>query len=85
MYFTKNGETTTITPSEVKVTDVTGAGDSFAAGMMYGVINGYSIHDACQFGLVASSITLQTEETVNPNLTEKLLKQLFDEKIEQTE
>jgi pseudouridine kinase len=59
---------------KVKVRDVTGAGDAFAAGVAA------SLHQApqdlplaCRRGLALSALTLQTEATVHPELSPELL------------
>ncbi|WP_455661791.1 carbohydrate kinase [Pradoshia sp.] len=50
------------------VVDVTGAGDSLASGIMLGAIEGYSILEACQYGMACASMTIQSTETVSPAL-----------------
>ncbi|WP_462406149.1 carbohydrate kinase [Gracilibacillus sp. Marseille-QA3620] len=50
------------------VVDVTGAGDSLAAGIMLGAIEGHSILESCQYGMSSASITIQSKETVSPSL-----------------
>lgn len=53
-------------PEKVKVTDVTGAGDSLVAGVLYGLLLGKSFPEACQIGMSCAAYTLQTNETVAP-------------------
>lgn len=55
-------------PYPTNVVDVTGAGDAFASGLLYGVVNGESFPKACRLGLAASALTLQTELSVSPLL-----------------
>ncbi|WP_409176784.1 carbohydrate kinase [Brevibacillus fortis] len=55
-------------PYPTKVVDVTGAGDAFASGLLYGIVNGESFQRACRLGLAASALTLQTEQSVSPLL-----------------
>jgi pseudouridine kinase len=59
------------------VVDVTGAGDAFAAGVCWSLVQGDSIGDsigdgdlilACRRGLQLSALTLATGETVHPDL-----------------
>ncbi|MBQ9032912.1 MAG: carbohydrate kinase family protein [Parasporobacterium sp.] len=46
----------------VKLVDSTGAGDSFFAGVSAGLISGFSLSEACQFGsLIAASVITSTE------------------------
>lgn len=80
MYLTKSGETGKMHPEKINVKDVTGAGDSFAAGLLYGIVNGYAIHEACEIGMIVSSITLQSDQTVSPNLTESLIKEAYEKR-----
>lgn len=68
------------------VVDVTGAGDSYAAGIIYGYLQGKSPVDSIHLGMTNSYYTIQVADTVRTNLSvEGLLKeskQLFEkEKI----
>lgn len=69
-----------IPPTRIK--DSTGAGDAFAAGVIYGISKGQRLLEACKYGMVLSIITLEREETVAPDLTPELLeekkKEIFD-------
>ena len=42
-----------------KVVDSTGAGDSFDAGVIYGVLNGWSLEEAASLGMVLAYLTVQ--------------------------
>jgi pseudouridine kinase len=64
-------------PLPVDVVDVTGAGDSFAAGFLFGVAAGEPISRACRLGLAAASLTLQTEHSVSPLLRAERLYELI--------
>lgn len=55
------------------VVDVTGAGDSYSSGIIYGFLNGYSALDSIQFGMTNAYYTIQTEETVRMDLNEETL------------
>ena len=57
-----------------RVVDVTGAGDSFSSAVIYGWLNGYSIDDCIELGMVNSTKTIETDFTVRQDLTEKQLK-----------
>ncbi len=39
--------------------DSTGAGDSFDAGVIYGILNGWSLEDAARLGMVLAYLTVQ--------------------------
>ncbi|SEW22466.1 ribokinase [Thermococcus thioreducens] len=42
-----------------RVVDSTGAGDSFDAGVIYGVLNGWSLEEAARLGMVLAYLTVQ--------------------------
>ncbi|MGC1582996.1 MAG: carbohydrate kinase family protein [Candidatus Acidiferrales bacterium] len=50
-----------------KVVDVTGAGDAFVAGYAYAMISGER-YEPVLWGLAAASLTLETEDSISPNL-----------------
>lgn len=77
IYFTKSGEAGVLLPPPIKVDDVTGAGDSLVAGIMYGHLKGLNTEDACKIGISCSTLTLQSHETVNPNLNHARLQETF--------
>ncbi|WP_442598060.1 carbohydrate kinase family protein [Neobacillus sp. D3-1R] len=77
IYFTKNGEASVILPPEIQVDDVTGAGDSLVAGILYGYLKGVNTEDACKIGMSCSIITLQSYETVNPELSKQKLQETY--------
>jgi len=56
-----------------EIVDVTGAGDAFSAGMLYGLHKGLTETEAVHYGLAAASLNLKTHESVHPNLSLKLL------------
>ena len=77
MYMKASGETGTISPPKISVADVTGAGDSLVSGFIYAYLNGYSLEEACKIGISCSALTLQSDETVNPDLTEAKLLEAY--------
>lgn len=66
-------------PYPTEVVDVTGAGDAFASGLLYGVVNGEPFAKACRLGLAASALTLQTEQSVSPLLKPDQLEQAVEQ------
>lgn len=56
-----------------EVADSTGAGDAFTGAMIFGLLNGVPVDEAMRLGVTAASLTLQTTETVVPNLSQELL------------
>lgn len=77
IYFTKTFEAGVLLPAEVDVVDVTGAGDSLVAGIVYATLKGLGTEDACKVGMACSMLTLQSNETVNPNLNQKQLQETY--------
>jgi pseudouridine kinase len=56
-----------------QVVDSSGAGDAFSAGAIFGLLNGVPVDEAMRLGATAASLTLQSRETVLPELTQELL------------
>lgn len=54
---------------DVKVVNVTGAGDAFMAGLVYGFINDFDIKETTVFAQAASILTISHENTINPNMS----------------
>ncbi|MEL3973542.1 carbohydrate kinase [Rossellomorea oryzaecorticis] len=79
IYYTVYKEASAILPPEVKVVDVTGAGDALVAGIIYGYIKGSDTDGACRIGITCSSLTLQSVHTVSPSLTKGKLQQQFSQ------
>lgn len=77
IYFTKNGEASVLLPPNVIVEEVTGAGDSLVAGILHGYLKGVSTENACKIGLSCSLLTLQSYESVNPELSAKKLQETY--------
>jgi len=61
-----NGETAVIPAVKAHCKDTTGAGDIFAAGFLYGFINGYSVAEA---GALASKLGARCVETIGARIT----------------
>ena len=54
-YIVHKGELTHVQAKSVKIIDTTGAGDLFAAGFLWGIVNGYGIKTSGQMGCAAGS------------------------------
>lgn len=54
---------------QIHLTDVTGAGDSFAAGVLFSLQKGVSLFDSVQWGIGCAQLTLQSEYSVCPDLS----------------
>jgi len=70
-----------VTAWDVPVCNVTGAGDSFVAGLGYGYMNQLDIIDTIQTAMAMSIIAIASQETINSELS----KELIDEVIKKTE
>ena len=71
-------ETGYIPPSYSKQIDSTGTGDAVTAAIMFGMLNDLPTLECMRLGAAAASLTLQSTETVVPNLS---LDMLFDHLI----
>ncbi len=56
-----------------RVCDVTGAGDAFSSGLLYGLIRGYQLAQAVEFAALNAALTIQSQDSVRADLTEALL------------
>ncbi len=54
---------------ETSVTDPTGAGDAFTAGVIYGEATGMDLDESLRLGISAASVTLRCKGSVAHNLT----------------
>lgn len=68
IYYNNGVEEGKIKANDVKVVNVTGAGDSFVAGIAYGYANNKSLIDTLKFAISMSTITISTEETIHPQM-----------------
>lgn len=62
---------------KTKITEPNGAGDSFNAGFIFGLMNGYSKHEAIRMGTCASYLTLRTIKSVSEDIYSKKITELF--------
>jgi pseudouridine kinase len=62
---------------EVEIVDFTGAGDALTAAIVFGLLNDFPIDEAVRLGTSAAALTLQSRETVCPELSlERLYEKL---------
>lgn len=78
-YVTKDGEQGFVEGKPTEAVDVTGAGDSLAAGIIFGDSENLSAREACELGMSCAAITIQSEETVSPFLSRQALEQMREE------
>lgn len=77
IFFTNGQVSYKITAWNVDVCNVTGAGDSFVAGLGYGYSNDLSIIDTIKTAMAMSIIAISSEETINPNLSIELIEEVI--------
>ena len=68
-YISDEGEGKLAYAEKIEVKNVTGAGDSFVAGIGYGYMNNLSIKDTLKYSVAMSIITITHEETINPEMS----------------
>lgn len=56
-----------------EVVDSSGAGDALTGAVIFGLLNAVPLDEAMRLGVTAATLTLQTTETVVPNLSQELL------------
>jgi sugar/nucleoside kinase (ribokinase family) len=64
--------------NDAKVVNVTGAGDSFVAGIASGYMNNVNIVDTVKYAMSMSTITISTEETIHPEMSNELVKEYMN-------
>lgn len=80
MYFNDGTEEGIIKAPDVKVVNVTGAGDSCVAGIGYGYMNNLGIRDTLKYAIAMSVVTISHEDTIYPKMccevVEKYIKEI---------
>ncbi|PAB56895.1 carbohydrate kinase family protein [Anaeromicrobium sediminis] len=79
IYYSNGLECGKIRANNACVKNVTGAGDSFVAGLGYGYINDMNIRDTIRFSVAMSIITISHEETIHPKMCHEYVKKHIDE------
>ncbi|MDV4150581.1 carbohydrate kinase family protein [Clostridium sp. AL.422] len=77
IYYKNSKEEGKIKTSCVEVRNVTGAGDSFVAGVGYGYMNNLSIKDTVKYAIAMSVVTITHEETINPSMSEDFVNEFI--------
>ena len=67
--------------AEIDIVNATGAGDAFMSGIIYGFMNNLSLEETAKFSIGASILALSHKNTINPNLSEDLVKKTINELI----
>jgi len=76
--YATNDEVGYIPPTYNEMIDTTGTGDAVTAAIMFGMLNNLSTLECMRLGAAAASLTLQSSDTVVPDLS---LDMLFDHLI----
>lgn len=78
IYYNNGTEEGKIKANDVKVVNVTGAGDSFVAGIANGYMNKTNMVDTVKYAIAMSIITIATEETIHSDMSNDLVEQYVD-------
>jgi len=68
VYYTDGISSGKVKACGVTIKNVTGAGDSFVAGLGFGYMNNMKIEDIVKFSMVMSIITISYEGTIHPDI-----------------
>jgi pseudouridine kinase len=60
------------------IVELTGAGDALTAAVIFGLLNDFDVGEAVRLGASAAALTLQSRETVSPDLS---LERLYDQLV----
>lgn len=60
-------------PPRAKVLDITGVGDAMTAGYVHSLLSRGDVVEAARFGQATGSLTVESRDTVRPDLTEDLV------------
>ncbi|WP_251859575.1 carbohydrate kinase family protein [Clostridium sp. Marseille-Q2269] len=74
IYYKNKTEEGKIKAHDVTVKNVTGAGDAFVAGIAYGYMNKLSLKETVKFSISMANLTIEHEETINPDLSYEIVK-----------
>ena len=62
----------------VQMINATGAGDAFTAALAWARLSGMNLFEAARAGMAAAALAVESEETVNPALTEEALRRRME-------
>ena len=69
----EDGEVVKLPCGKAEIVNTTGCGDAATAAMVWGGINGLDLAETAYAAMTAAQLTLECEETVNPDLCAELL------------
>ncbi len=72
--FQQNSKTTDVPGFSVKILNVLGAGDAFAGGFLYGILNGWDLYKSCRMGNASGAQVVTKKGCANfmPTLEESM-------------
>lgn len=79
IYYNDGNEEGKIKANDVEVVNVTGAGDSFVAGIANGYMKDTNIVETVKYAIAMSCITIATEETIHPDMCHELVEKYKSE------
>ena len=79
VYYCTSEEEGVVKPNQVDVVNVTGAGDSFIAGVGYSYLNQLSVLETVKLAQTMAIITISHEETIHPEMELNHVKEKMDE------
>ncbi|MCY6369582.1 carbohydrate kinase family protein [Clostridium ganghwense] len=78
IYYSNGVKTGRIKANDVTVKNVTGAGDSFVAGLGYAYTKKLPIQETVKFAVAMSIITISHEETIHPDMSYELVEKTIE-------
>ncbi len=79
LFYSSQEDSGHLLPYQTEIVDVTGAGDSLTASILSSMMHGYNLKEACQYGLAAAALTVNTEYSVSPFLNMENINALLKE------
>lgn len=77
IFYTDGNQYLKVKANHVDVQNVTGAGDSFVAGLGVGYMNDLDTLTTIKTAITMSNIAIMTDETINPKLSETLIEKMI--------
>lgn len=67
-----------------QIANATGAGDSFLGAMLYAHVNAFDLEETLKCAMTVSMLTIQSDNTINPQMSEQFMKDNLDLATEDT-
>jgi pseudouridine kinase len=78
IYYLENGKSDKIAVAKIasnEIVNATGVGDAMLSGIIYGIVNDKTLHQAIDYGKKLATLTLKSKEANNKVLTKKQLEE----------